>query len=311
MSKLVAQLKIATWVWVGNFSISFGLGYLCSFYLFGVALIPSLIIGTIFTASSLGVAVAPWEERGKLDSDEGQLMIDVAELDDISGVLLMMLLFAMLPTLIGDATNDRALLESLLMFIFSVGCFVSICYLFSQFVEPRISRFLKSNTESPDPLILVVGTMLLISGFSEIIGLSIAIGAFFTGLMYSRDPEAVKIDVSFDKIHALFALFFFVNIGLAFDYEVTLMAAGFGGGFIIVGSFAKIIGNGIPIYFLKYRHAALLIGVSMIPRAEIALNIAEKSRQMEEWAIPNQAFGAVVIMSFDTSLLAPMLVNLQ
>jgi Kef-type K+ transport system membrane component KefB len=40
-----------------------------------------------------------WERRKAIGAQQGQLFVDVAELDDISGVLLMALLFAVLPTL--------------------------------------------------------------------------------------------------------------------------------------------------------------------------------------------------------------------
>jgi Kef-type K+ transport system membrane component KefB len=49
------------------------------------------------TATSVGVGVAVWREEGSLDSKRGQLFLDVAELDDISGILLMAVLFAVAP----------------------------------------------------------------------------------------------------------------------------------------------------------------------------------------------------------------------
>ncbi len=47
----------------------------------------------------LGVSVTPWEEAKALESDNGALMLDVAELDDLSAVILLGIVFAIAPGL--------------------------------------------------------------------------------------------------------------------------------------------------------------------------------------------------------------------
>ena len=60
------------------------------------ALVPSLFVATAFTATSVGVSVEVWREKRTLNSRNGELLVDVAELDDITGVILMAILFALL-----------------------------------------------------------------------------------------------------------------------------------------------------------------------------------------------------------------------
>jgi Kef-type K+ transport system membrane component KefB len=65
--------------------------------------------------------------------------------------------------------------------------------------------------------VLVAGAGITIAGLAEWIGVSAAVGALFAGLVFSRDPEAVKIDARFGGIHVLLVPFFFVGIGLELD----------------------------------------------------------------------------------------------
>lgn len=75
------------------------LGFLSAHYLLALPLAPALITATALTATSISVAVPVWEQAGRLGTDDGALTVDVAELDDVSGILAMALLFAVIPVL--------------------------------------------------------------------------------------------------------------------------------------------------------------------------------------------------------------------
>jgi Kef-type K+ transport system membrane component KefB len=96
---LLERLPQASLVWAGNVFISGGLGFVVLRILFGWALVPSLFGAVALTATSVGVSVAVWRDHDALDTPTGELMLDVAELDDLSGVILMALLFGAAPAL--------------------------------------------------------------------------------------------------------------------------------------------------------------------------------------------------------------------
>lgn len=313
LEKLLRQLKQASWIWVGDFSISFIAGFSCSFYLLGLGMATSLIVATAFTATSLGVTVAVWEQHKKLDTEAGRLMIDVAEMDDLSGVFVLGMVFAVIPILHDSSAGNLASQVSTKMFLFFLSAvgFGLFCYLFAKHLEHHITAYFKRNSSSAHALILIVGCVLLISALSDLMGMSLAIGAFFTGLMFSRDREAVRINSSFDKIYAFFAPFFFIHIGLSFDYQSTLGALSIGAIFLLFGALSKLIGNGLPVSFIQGKSVGLLLGISMIPRAEIALVVAEKGRSLGVWAVSDQVFGALVVLSIGSCILSPALVSFQ
>ena len=132
-----------------------------------------------------------------------------------------------------------------------------------------------------------------------------AIGALFAGLIFSRDPEAVKLETSFLPLHALFAPFFFIAIGLRIDPNSLGSAMGIGGALFVVAVLGKIIGAGGPALMTTGLAGATLIGISMVPRAEIAMVIAQQGRDLGDWAMPPEVYSSLAMISIVTCIISP------
>jgi Kef-type K+ transport system membrane component KefB len=79
---------------------------------------------------------------------------------------------------------------------------------------------------------------------------------------------------------------------------------------LAVTAFAsKILADGLPVWMLRNLPGAVLIGISMVPRAEIAMVIMQRGLNQGEWAVPRNIFNAMVIASIITCTLAPMVVQ--
>ena len=203
-----------------------GLGYLVMIYLLGFAQIPSLIAAVALTATSIGVSLAMWRQHEALGTRKGQILTDVAEMDDLSGVALMVLLFAILPVLreTEDAVSAngeifRALLGTGGAFFLSFVLFAGLCIAFARYGEERLTTAFKRFASQPELMVFVAGIAILIAGVAAWLEFSAALGALFAGLAFSRDPEAVNIDAGFSGVYHLLAPFFFIGIGLAVEVD--------------------------------------------------------------------------------------------
>ncbi|MFW6314199.1 MAG: cation:proton antiporter, partial [Desulfohalobiaceae bacterium] len=78
------QLQNASLAWVLNILAAGLAGYYLTAYLLDYGIISGLILGTAFTATSVGVSVKVWEEQNLLQSANGALLVDLAELDDVT-----------------------------------------------------------------------------------------------------------------------------------------------------------------------------------------------------------------------------------
>lgn len=308
---LLHQLRRASVVWLGDVVVSGGLAFAVCRWLAGLALIPSLFAAVAMTATSVGVSVAVWQRRQVLDSSRGQLLIDVAELDDISGITLMALLFAIAPVLheTGSAAVGATVAATVLVLLGKLIAFGVLCVLFSLFLEEKVTRFFERVVPSPDPMLVVVGMGFVIAALADLLGFSMAIGAFFAGLAFSRDPDAVNFKASFKPLHELFSPFFFVGIGLA----VTLGAVGnaliLGGLLIAVAFVGKLIGDGVTAAGFLGTGAAVTLAASMTPRAEIAMIVMGHGLAHGEWAVPSQLYAASVLVVLATCIVGPIVVQ--
>jgi Kef-type K+ transport system membrane component KefB len=307
---LAAKLPNASAVWLGDITGSALLGFLAAWYWLELALIPSLIVTAALTATSVGVSVSAWQENNALNSSNGQLLVDVAELDDVSAVALMALLFALIPVL---EQNQGAPWSAVGMaaggFAAKLILFVGACYLFSRYLEQRLTRFAARLEPAPECMLTVAGVGIVIAAIAAALGFSFAVGALFAGLVFSRDPKAVKTEKSFQDIYAFLTPFFFINIGLHVSPEQLSSGAGLGLMLLLAAAAGKFIGAGSASLFSAGAAGATLIGISMIPRAEIAMIVMHQGRQLGDWAVPDEIYAGMVFVTMASCIAAPLVLQ--
>ena len=312
LGNLIELLPKALVIWMGDVFVSGLLGFVTSYWLLGLDLIPSLFIAVAFTPTSVGISVAVWEELKAIGSTEGQVMLDTAELDDLSGILLMGILFAIAPMLQQQPETTQItgiVLETTVIFLFKMILLGAVCLIIARFIQEPLTTFLNKIHSGDSEMLVVLGIGLIVAASASLVGLSVAVGAFFAGLIFSSNPDAVKIDASFEAIYALFVPFFFVGIGLMLELSVLTVAIGPAIILLIAAAVGKLLGAGIPAMATLGKGAGVLIGLSMIPRAEIALIIIQRGFSLGEWAVSSTIFAYIVVICFVTTLLIPLMLR--
>ncbi len=308
---LLAKLPDASLVWVGDVLANLLFGYIVSRYALSLSIETSMVIATAFSATSVAVSVAVWQSANRLETPQGQLLVDVAELDDLSGIVLLAILLAILPVFQEDGTALLPLVGAATgEVLVKLAIFIAGCYLFSHYIEARFTRFIRREEGSKTALtITILGSGLAIAAVAGSLGFSLAIGALFAGLAFSRDREAVRSDAGFSYFYELFTPFFFINIGLQVDPAALLESLDLGLLLFVVAVLGKFIGAGAPALLSLNRRDAVLLGISMVPRAEIALVIVVQCRQIGENIISNKIFAAMVLVSIATSISSSLILH--
>ncbi len=308
---LLAKLPDASLVWVGDVLTNLLFGYIVARYALSLSIETSMVIATAFSATSVAVSVAVWQSANRLETPQGQLLVDVAELDDLSGIVLLAVLLAILPVFQEDGTALLPLVGTATgEVLVKLAIFIAGCYLFSHYIEARFTRFIRKEEASKTALtITILGSGLAIAAVAGSLGFSLAIGALFAGLAFSRDREAVRSDAGFSYFYELFTPFFFINIGLQVDPAALLESLDLGLLLFVVAVLGKFIGAGAPALLSLNRRDAVLLGISMVPRAEIALVIVVQCRQIGENIISNKIFAAMVLVSIATSISSSLILH--
>ncbi len=311
LKKLLQQFGRAFLIGMVSIVASGALGFVGAFWILGQSLLTSLFVGSAMVATSVGVAVGVWEEAGAINTRNGQLLLDVAEFDDIVGVILMALLFAAAPALAGR--QGHALLPTLLATGAAVAgklvLFGAICVAFAHYVEKTVTGFLRRFEKPPEETLTVIAMGLAIAAVAGLLGFSVAIGAFFAGLIFSRDPESLKSRTAFTVIYECFTPFFFIGIGL--DMRVGSLGAALVPALLLTAvAFAgKFVGAMVPALILQGRRPSVLLGLSMIPRAEVAMIISQRGLTLEGEAMRDHIYSALVFTCLASCLIPPVLLR--
>ena len=310
-SALLDKIPDASVIWISNVLGSLAIGYVVARYGFQWSVETSLVVATAFSATSIAVSVSVWDEAGKLGSDEGQMVVDVAELDDLSAAVLLAVLLGTLPALLnGEDGIWLRVGTSSLEILFKLALFILGCYLFAHFVEARFTRINRWLSDTPTSLtISILGAGLVIAAFADYLGFSIAIGALFAGLAFSRDPQAVRTDGRFSYFYDFLTPFFFIHIGMQTDLMALINAFDVGLVLFVAAALAKFVFTAAPALLTMNRKDALTLGVSMIPRAEIALVVMYECRALDDRVVSSEVFAGMVLVSLATCIVSPTLLR--
>lgn len=302
---LIRQIPSAFWIWFWNVCISGLAGFYAAWAWLGCDLLSSLFVAVALTATSVGVTVSIWEDAGKLQTEKGNLLVDVAELDDISSIVLMAVIVALAPVLAnGNGPDLATVTETLMEVLTTLVVFIIGCWVFSLYVEQRLTRFVEMHRTNHEPMVMILAAGFIIAALAEISGLSLAIGAFFAGLAFSRDTETAKEHVVFEGLYQFFTPFFFIGLGLLIDVSAFETALWPGLVLLAVAFAGKLAGAGLPALKRLGKGGALLVGLSMVPRAEIAMVVMQKG--LQAGAAP-EIFAAMMVVSAGTVLLTALL----
>ncbi|MGE3954999.1 MAG: cation:proton antiporter [Parachlamydiales bacterium] len=271
LQSLIELLGKAGWILAIEVSVV-GVTAWAVMALFGQPIAPSLVVAVALVATSIGVATLNWQRLGRVRSKEGALLLDLATLDDLAGVLLMTLLYGLLPYWEGGGLSFANVGWPLL----GVAGLILGCYLFSLFAEPPLLSGLMKVEKRPDTMLTILAIGMIIASIASLVHTSFAVGAFFAGIAFSRDPKAVRLHVSMESLLDLFVPFFFFWIG----YQTTLSHLGQEWPLFLillgVTLIAKLLSTGLPARWVGLSpKGSLLIGLSMLPRAEITMVVAE------------------------------------
>jgi len=295
-------------VGLGGVIFSFAFGALSAVW-FGLAdsfMDPSaLFLGAISTATSVGITARILSEKRKTDSPEGVTILAGAVLDDVLGIIMLAIVVAMARIKGSGGHIDWG--RILMISAKAIGFWLAFTFV-GLFSARYVTRVLKSLRSMEIIVSISFGLALLVAGLMEMAGLAMIIGAYIMGLSLSRTDLAHAIQENLHGIYNLLVPVFFCVMGMLVDVVALKAVLVFGAVYTVIAILSKLIGCGIPAWFMKFNMlGSLRIGAGMVPRGEVALIIA--SIGLSAGAIRGDVFGAAVMMTLLTTLIAPPILS--
>jgi Kef-type K+ transport system membrane component KefB/mannitol/fructose-specific phosphotransferase system IIA component (Ntr-type) len=303
---------------LGGVVVSFVSGIFVAAGFLGVSVTsPSaLFLGTVSVATSIGITASILSQKRKIDSPEGTVILAAAVIDDILGILILAIVLAVSAAGLthtpgnGEPIGEPGLLSALLLGFRALGVWAGATALGIGVARP-LARWMKQTFRSQNLVaIMALALALIVSGLFELAGLSMIIGAYVVGMALSNTDLAFMIQHRLRTLHDFFIPLFFVVSGMMVNIQVFTQpeVVTFGLVFLIFAIIAKLIGSGLPALGLGFTgFGALRVGLGMVPRGEVALIIAALG--VSSGILSESAFGAALIMTIGTTVLAPPLLQ--
>jgi Kef-type K+ transport system membrane component KefB len=283
------------------------LGYVISLA-FGFDWTISVLIGATLSATSIVISVTLLEELGKEKTQEGNILVNAAVLDDVLGLAVLSSVVSII------AVNSLPSIESVLITIGESLVFWLLILFGAVFVLPKIVHGIalaKSTSLEMRGIkqATALGSAFGFAAIASAVGLNIIVGAFAAGMGLAGSKLSGQVREFVGELKVVLAPLFFAIIGAHVDIS-QISSINWVLFLVILATavFSKIGGCGIPAaIMLKSRKSGLRIGCGMIARGEVAFIVAGIGLAFE--VISDEIYSTIVFVILATILIAPILVK--
>ncbi len=203
-----APVIAATAVMLCMFGVGNGVGRL-----FGWAEMDCMFLGGMLAMSSTTIIYKALDDLGMRSKKFAGEVLSVLILEDILGILLMVLLSAMA---VSREFQGGELVASMLKLAF----FLILWFIVGIFIVPLVLRRAQKWITNEMLLIVSIGLCFLMVMLAEQAGYSEAFGAFMMGSILAETIEAEKIEKVVTPLRDLFGAIFFVSVGMMVEPAV-------------------------------------------------------------------------------------------
>lgn len=184
-------------------------------HFFGWGSMNSMFLGGMLAMSSTTIIYKALEDLGLRQKKFAGEVLSVLILEDILGILLMVVLSAV-------AVSRQFEGAELVGSLFKLGFFLILWFVVGLYLIPIFLRKAHRWMNRETLLIVSIGLCFLLVVFAEKVGYSSAFGAFMMGSILAETVEAEQIERVVSPVKDLFGAIFFVSVGMLVDPAVLV-----------------------------------------------------------------------------------------
>ena len=271
-------------------------------YIAGWNLFMGWLVGILIALSSTAIVIKVLNDLGAIDSLHGRLMVSYLIVQDIVAVLMI----AILPSL-GKELNGQ-IFFSILTPLTKGLVFLGVFLLLNRKIIPRVQHWVAAVGGKE---LFLIGTIIFCIGMaaiSQMIGLSLALGAFLAGFIVSESEFNYQMLAGMVPFRDAFLCIFFVAIGMFLDpsfifhypWEVVVLFV-----CIILGKFLFAF---LATYFIRHPlKIAILVGAGLAHMGEFSFVIIKLGLQHN--LISEHFFNLYLTSSLLTMFVTPFMIR--
>ena len=285
---------------LGLFLTLIAVFYVCG--MLGIGFMDSLFLAAALSISSTAIIVKVLEEAGKIKKESSILVLGILIVEDVIAVILIASLESI--ALAGTVSIEGAVTVVVVATILIVGTFtVGIR------TVPKLIDKVASAENREILLLSVLGVCFGYALLANVVGLSVAIGAFLAGVLVAESKSAEVSKILSSPIKDMFVAIFFVSVGALMDVSqlenyifIALALIGIAMGMKFGGN---MLGN---ILMRQPRGKSLRSAFTLgAPRGEFSIVIIKVG--VDAGVVSAFLFPLIGIISIITAFITPFLVK--
>lgn len=270
--------------------------------LFGLNSMDSLFIAAALSISSTAVIVKILEEMGRIKRESTIFILGILIVEDVIAVILISSLQSI--ALVGTVSVESIII----IVIVATGLIVGTFTIGTKIITPLIDRVAAS--EHHEILLLsVLGVCFGYALLANIVGLSVAIGAFLAGVLVAESKSSEVSKLLASPIKDMFVAIFFISVGALMDVSQLQNYIFIAIGLIAVAIGMKFGGNLLGNFlFRQKRDKAIRSAFTLAaPRGEFSIVIIKTG--VDIGAVSTFLFPLVGVVSIVTAFLSPFMIK--
>ena len=268
----------------------------------GLQFMDALFIAAALSISSTAIIVKLLEEMGRIKKESSILVLGILIVEDVIAVILISSLQSI--ALVGTVSIESIIAVVAVAIILIVGTFT----VGTRVIPPLIDRV--AAAERREILLLsVLGVCFGYALLANIVGLSVAIGAFLAGVLVAESKSAEVAKLLSSPIKDMFVAIFFISVGALMDVSQLENYIFVAIALIAVATGMKFGGNLIGNFIFRQRRAKALRSAFTLaaPRGEFSIIIVKVGVDMG--VVSSFLFPLIGIISIITAFLSPYLIK--
>lgn len=269
----------------------------------GLAFMDALFISAALSISSTAVIVKIMESMGSIRRGSSIMVLGILIVEDIIAVILISMLQSI--ALVGTISINSLIV----VVVVGTGLIVGTFTIGTKFIPPLIDRV--AATEHREILLLsVLGLCFGYALLANMVGLSVAIGAFLAGVLVAESRSAELSKILSSPIKDMFVAVFFISTGALMDISQMGDFIWVAAALIGVAMFMKFAGNMVGnIIFRQKRLKSIRVASALAaPRGEFSIVIVKSG--VELGVVSAFIFPLVGVISIATAFIAPFMMRI-
>ena len=268
----------------------------------GLQFMDALFIAAALSISSTAIIVKILEESGRIKKESSILILGILIVEDVIAVILISSLQSI--ALVGSVSIESVVAVIAVAIALIVGTFT----VGTRVIPPLVDRV--AAAEHREILLLsVLGVCFGYALLANIVGLSVAIGAFLAGVLVAESKSAEVAKLLSSPIKDMFVAIFFISVGALMDVSQLENYIFIAIALIAVAAGMKFGGNMLGNFVFRQKRGKSLRSAFTLaaPRGEFSIVIVKVGVDMG--VVSAFLFPLIGIISIITAFLSPFLVK--